>query len=159
MTIRFHKVVGSLPALLEADAVYAVRTGIGFDLRITDSTGQIAHSLNSGLPGWLTPMQPASEAVPEGWQELATFQAGAILMRLLTPGDPPPSSGWDMLAGPGPISITAIPQPPKLRIASGAAGTITILPDEPAQPEPDERRDIAAGPGWTTAARSDPGRS
>lgn len=47
MTFRAHKVVSALPATLEADAVYAVRVGAGFDLYITDSTGSIAHAANS----------------------------------------------------------------------------------------------------------------
>lgn len=44
----FHidKVVSSLPAVLQPSTVYAVRTGTGFDLYVSDSTGSVAHSLN-----------------------------------------------------------------------------------------------------------------
>lgn len=45
--IRFKKVIANLPAQLEPDAVYAVRTGAGFDLYISDATGSVAHGLNS----------------------------------------------------------------------------------------------------------------
>lgn len=40
-----NKVVSALPTL-EANTVYFVRTGNGFDLYVSDSTGSIAHSLN-----------------------------------------------------------------------------------------------------------------
>lgn len=43
---RVHKVVAHLPDVLEKDAVYAVRTGAGFDLYVTDATGAHAHKLN-----------------------------------------------------------------------------------------------------------------
>ncbi len=49
--IRFEKVVGSLPATIQPNTVYAVRTGSGFDLYITDATGGIAHTLNSSGAG------------------------------------------------------------------------------------------------------------
>ena len=44
--VRFAKVVSSLPGTLVPDTVYFVRTGAGFDLRVTDGTGSIAHELN-----------------------------------------------------------------------------------------------------------------
>jgi hypothetical protein len=43
---RPNKVVGSLPPTLEPNAVYFVRTGVGFDLYCTDQTGSIAHQIN-----------------------------------------------------------------------------------------------------------------
>ena len=45
---KINKVVGSLPATLTADMVYAVRSGVGFDLYIADSTGAVAHKVNGG---------------------------------------------------------------------------------------------------------------
>ena len=45
--VRFAKVVSSLPSTLVPDTVYFVRTGEGFDLRVTDGTGAIAHELNA----------------------------------------------------------------------------------------------------------------
>lgn len=50
MTLQIHKVVSALPDPLEADAVYAVRTGAGFDLYVSDSTGSVAHKLNAFPP-------------------------------------------------------------------------------------------------------------
>lgn len=40
------KVVGSLPGTLVPDTIYAVRTGVGFSLFVSDSTGSVAHPVN-----------------------------------------------------------------------------------------------------------------
>jgi hypothetical protein len=48
-TFAAHKVVSALPATLVANAIYAVRVGEGFDLYITDTTGQVAHKVNGKL--------------------------------------------------------------------------------------------------------------
>jgi hypothetical protein len=45
--LRVEKVLSNLPSTLTADTVYAVRVGTGFDLYITDTTGLIAHKVNS----------------------------------------------------------------------------------------------------------------
>jgi hypothetical protein len=45
-TFKTHKVISTLPSQLEADSIYAVRVGVGFDLYITDTTGSIAHKVN-----------------------------------------------------------------------------------------------------------------
>lgn len=44
--ISQHKMIAALPDPLEPDAIYYVRVGQGFDLYVTDSTGNIAHTLN-----------------------------------------------------------------------------------------------------------------
>lgn len=41
------KVIAALPGTLNADTLYLVRVGEGFDLYCTDSTGSIAHAINS----------------------------------------------------------------------------------------------------------------
>lgn len=47
-TVKHHKVVASLPAELEADALYLVRSGSGFDLYVTNHSGMIvAYPLNA----------------------------------------------------------------------------------------------------------------
>ena len=46
---KIDKVVGALPGALTPNTVYAVRTGAGFDLYITDSTGATAHKINKQL--------------------------------------------------------------------------------------------------------------
>lgn len=46
---RVEKVISSLPGTLHPDTIYLVRTGLGFDLYVTDGTGAIAYSLN--VPG------------------------------------------------------------------------------------------------------------
>ncbi|MCP8465942.1 hypothetical protein NK553_18480 [Pseudomonas sp. ZM23] len=45
--VLHHKVVASLPAALEANSIYLVRVGSGFDQYITNSSGQIvAYPMN-----------------------------------------------------------------------------------------------------------------
>lgn len=51
--IKHHKFVASLPATLEADSIYFVRVGSGYDQYVTNHSGQIAaYSMNypSALP-------------------------------------------------------------------------------------------------------------
>ena len=50
-TFKARKVVAALPAQLEADTLYAVRVGDGFDLYISDNTGALAHKVNGGGGG------------------------------------------------------------------------------------------------------------
>lgn len=51
-TVKHHKVVAALPAELEPDALYLVRSGAGFDLYATNHSGLIAaYPLNVGPPG------------------------------------------------------------------------------------------------------------
>lgn len=45
-TLAIGKVISALPATLAANTVYVVRVGQGFDLYITDNTGQIAYKAN-----------------------------------------------------------------------------------------------------------------
>lgn len=44
---RAQKIINSLPATLQANTLYFVRTGDGFDLFCSDQTGSIAHKLNA----------------------------------------------------------------------------------------------------------------
>lgn len=44
--IKFYKEISTLPATLVANAAYLLRTGTGFDLYVTDSTGSIAYKTN-----------------------------------------------------------------------------------------------------------------
>ncbi len=45
--LKTHKFVAALPGVLEGDSLYFVRTGVGFDLYVTNGAGQItAYSLN-----------------------------------------------------------------------------------------------------------------
>lgn len=47
--VKHHKFVAALPAELEADAIYYVRAGTGFDLYVTNSSGTIvAYPINAG---------------------------------------------------------------------------------------------------------------
>ena len=47
-TLKTHKVVAALPDPLEADSIYFVRVGAGFDLHVTNSAGLVvSYSLNA----------------------------------------------------------------------------------------------------------------
>jgi hypothetical protein len=56
-TLRVDKVVSTLPGVLTPSTVYAVRTGAGFDLYISDSTGSVAHALNAAPGGGMSAPQ------------------------------------------------------------------------------------------------------
>lgn len=47
MIANKHKIIGQLPAKLEPNAEYFVRAATGFDLYVADSTGQVAHKINT----------------------------------------------------------------------------------------------------------------
>lgn len=44
--LKAYKLVSALPSVLLADCIYFIRTGAGFDLKVTDATASIAHKLN-----------------------------------------------------------------------------------------------------------------
>jgi hypothetical protein len=46
-TLRFSKVVSSLPGTLTPNTLYLVRAGAGFDLYLSDATGSIAYPVNA----------------------------------------------------------------------------------------------------------------
>jgi hypothetical protein len=56
--IKFTKVVSSLPSPLTPDTIYLVRTGAGFDLYVTDTTGSIAYTTNAVSKAGDTMMGP-----------------------------------------------------------------------------------------------------
>lgn len=48
--LKFNKVISELPQSLEPDAVYFVRTGDGFNMFVTDETGNVAFQMNPRPP-------------------------------------------------------------------------------------------------------------
>ena len=46
--LRVFKEVSNLPAVLVPNGIYLIRTGSGFDIRVADATGKVAHSINNG---------------------------------------------------------------------------------------------------------------
>ena len=82
--LRLEKVIGDVPGTLAPDCVYAVRAGAGYDLRVSDMTGTIAHKLNLDTEQLLS-LPEASDA-PE---YVLVIQGGevkrAFLMNLLLP--------------------------------------------------------------------------
>lgn len=56
-SVLHHKYVGSLPGELDADSVYYVRSGAGFDIYVTNATGTVvAYPLNQTGGGGSTPV-------------------------------------------------------------------------------------------------------
>jgi hypothetical protein len=49
--VILRKEVAALPVILEANTLYFVRVGEGFDLYLSDLTGAIAHKVNGGGGG------------------------------------------------------------------------------------------------------------
>lgn len=45
--LKFYKEIGSVPDDFGSDSIYAIRTGPGFDLYMTDTTGSVAYKINS----------------------------------------------------------------------------------------------------------------
>lgn len=46
MIIRQEKVVANLPSKLTPSTIYYVRVETGFDIYVSDATGEVAHTLN-----------------------------------------------------------------------------------------------------------------
>lgn len=44
--LKLYKEIGSVPDDLGPDSIYAIRTGSGFDLYMTDTTGSVAYKIN-----------------------------------------------------------------------------------------------------------------
>jgi hypothetical protein len=50
--LKIQKVVSALPSVLEADTIYIVRVGTGFDLYVTNHTGTVSsYALNQSSGG------------------------------------------------------------------------------------------------------------
>lgn len=63
--IKHHKYVAALPAVLEADSIYYVRAGVGFDIYVTNSSGTVvAYPVN--------PMEWSAETVGQDEAEAGT---------------------------------------------------------------------------------------
>lgn len=48
--VTINKTISQVPTPLTPSTIYAVRTGLGFDLFISDATGQFAHKVNDPVP-------------------------------------------------------------------------------------------------------------
>jgi len=84
-TFRAHKVVSTLPSVMEPDAIYAVRVGEGFDLYITDNAGLIAHRVNSAL-GWIDyVMWPSAPAGTVAAGSVRSHTRGGVTVYRLIP--------------------------------------------------------------------------
>lgn len=61
VAFKAKKVIANLPSTLEPDTVYYVRTGVGFDTYLTDSTGNVAHKLNANTDSGGSSFLPVPE--------------------------------------------------------------------------------------------------
>lgn len=44
---KIYKEISTVPSNISSDSMYAVRTGPGFDLYLSDTTGTVAYKINS----------------------------------------------------------------------------------------------------------------
>ena len=44
---KIYKEISTVPSNISSDSMYAVRTGPGFDLYLSDTTGSVAYKINS----------------------------------------------------------------------------------------------------------------
>ncbi len=90
MIINFHKSVSDLPDPLEPSAVYAVRSGEGFDLYISDALGLVAHRVNGSSDGQVA--QPVQSIQTDDERiyyarNASTGNGYTVTRRLLSSGD------------------------------------------------------------------------
>ena len=45
--LKLYKEIGSVPSNFGSDSIYAIRTGPGFDLYMTDTTGSVSYKINN----------------------------------------------------------------------------------------------------------------
>jgi hypothetical protein len=89
MVIAVSKVVGALPIPLVGDMIYVLRTGAGFDLYATDTTGTTAHGLNQTVGGVGSQQVFVQQTRPAGlgpWMWWRKNASGAIFDLVVTDG-------------------------------------------------------------------------
>ena len=70
MVNRIEKVINAVPANMAADAIYLIRTGAGFDIRVSDGTGMVAHDLNIPFLDGPDNIGFSDDAAYSGWASL-----------------------------------------------------------------------------------------
>ncbi len=75
---KTHKYVAALPPELEADAIYFVRAGDGFDLYVTNTSGTVvAYGLNkAGVPGTFVDWEPVTAVGTGFFQDIVLPETG-----------------------------------------------------------------------------------
>lgn len=107
--VKFHKFVAALPAELEANAIYYVRAGAGFDIYVTNSSGVVAaYPLNVGGPGQAFFRTEPITATAAGQTVFAVpggYTPGAVIVSLngatLPPADYTAADGATVTLGSG----------------------------------------------------------
>lgn len=109
-TFAASKVLAALPGTLAPDAVYAVRVGAGFDLYITDSTGNVAYKINAASPG----------AINEQTGTTYTLAIGDVVNGVRCTNAAPIALSIDSHAN------VALPRYARIPLRQGGAGAITV---------------------------------
>lgn len=108
--IRFSKVVANLPAALDPDTLYLVRSSTGFDLYLSDATGAIAYPANA--PAWPWPKRSNTPRI-------AGDVAGTALTTLTLTAA---RQYFVPLAVPRRVNLTGL----RISVATASAGTASI---------------------------------
>ena len=94
---RARKYIGSLPATIDPNTLYFIRTGGGFDLYCSDTTGSIAHPLNGGSGSGINDLLALPIAYLDFFEYSIVIQDGELrrmsfadMAAALTPGFVPP---------------------------------------------------------------------
>lgn len=75
---KVQKVIGSVPEIIEPDCVYLVRTGAGFDIYVSDTTGGVAHILNGGAGASINDLLSIPLAEPGDVDHFIAIQNGEL---------------------------------------------------------------------------------
>lgn len=113
-TVRFSKVVSTLPGTLAPDTIYLVRTGAGFSLYCSDATGSIAYPVNAP-PAGVQIAYPKRTATPK---IVGDVNGTALLTQALTAG----RQYFVPLVVPRQVSLTGL----RINVTTAAAGTASI---------------------------------
>ncbi|TLX65058.1 hypothetical protein DN820_01725 [Stutzerimonas nosocomialis] len=90
--VKFHKYVAALPAQLEANAIYYVRAGDGFDMYVTNGAGMIvAYPANYAKLGDNTTTRPMR--ITKNGHEIGALLYTTGNLELITQDGSPPSIG------------------------------------------------------------------
>ena len=106
---RARKVVATLPGTLDADTIYFVRTGTGFDTYLTDNTGATAHKQNGGA------LPDTTDLADPGGMRLVYWNDATNQLEWLGLG-----TGLSVVAG--------------ALVAAGGGGNITVSTTAPSSP-------------------------
>lgn len=100
--VKHHKFVAALPVELEADAIYYVRAGAGFDLYVTNSSGTVVAYPGNYSPAYSDTTTAVSKTLSN--RERCTVTAAGLTVTL--PASP--QAGWRVSVAVGGFADTLI---------------------------------------------------